>query len=103
MKKDKDKEYIERLEKTFNEKMHNLDDYEDYVHKGSKTVEELCRLGENVFATDSGRKLLKILKQLYVESPVSSASYSERASCVREGQNEMVRLLLKISKYKEKT
>lgn len=70
------------------------------AEEAAKKFKRLCDLGHIVFNTVSGKEFIFGLEEMYLKSPVSPAGATERYACVREGQNEMVRLLVNMFNLK---
>ena len=53
--------------------------------------EELDRLTKRVFSTEDGQKLLKWMREVYLENPSSQPGADNSYGYWREGQNAVVR------------
>lgn len=91
---------LAKLEAHVNENLKSIYQNDRIKEKQNLKVKRLWELGKQLFTNDKGTEFLELLKEIYLLSPVSSASYSERISCVREGQNEMVRLFINMTRIK---
>lgn len=72
-------------------------DFEE-IEKHEATVieqnfEELCALGTKLFTSMEGVRFIELLKDRYLNMPVSPFNGTERYACEREGQNGLVRML----------
>lgn len=80
------------------------DDTRDNLQVQSKKEKDfirLARLGHVLFNSVTGKEFIELLKDLYLYSPVSPYGATERYACVREGQNELVRLMINMRNFKE--
>lgn len=72
-----------------------------YENKNNQEVnlklEEIEKLGKVIFHTKEGKIFLKHLVDIFlIDNCVSPYNLDERYACFREGQNDMVRMLLKM-------
>jgi len=68
----------------------------------SEKLDKLIEHGNIILNTDHGEIFIDLLAEMYLMSPVSPAGYTERASCIREGHNELVRFMINIKNKKRK-
>ena len=78
------------LEKFFDEKIKELDAIPTNSY-------ETWKIAHTIFGSEEGKKFLELLKN-YLMMPVSSVGKSERYACVREGHNEIIRMLLRMQR-----
>jgi len=66
----------------------------------AKKFKRLCNLGNIMLNTTSGEEFISLLEEIYLKAAVSPAAVSERYACIREGQNEVVRLFINMRNLK---
>lgn len=86
------------LEDALQDRLKNMDNMQIKADEEKRKFRRLRECGYALFSTKLGEEFLELLKEQFLLKPVSPAGYTERASCVREGHNEVIRLLINIAK-----
>ena len=86
---------LSKLEQLFEDKLDKLEELEKT--KNNDEFLKLCQCTDYIFNTPEGKTVMNFLSR-YLVAPVSSADFTERQACVREGQNEIIRMLLNFMK-----
>lgn len=73
----------------------------DNINMSMNQDREFLETGKELFNTPTGKKFLEKLRK-YLEHPVSPAFQTERYACVREGQNEIIRFLIRLQQLNYK-
>jgi hypothetical protein len=100
--KEDDRKELDRLEKIFTKKLEVLEKREKDIESGKDRFAALYKTGHDLFSTESGSRFLELLED-FIKCPVSPAHQTERYACVREGQNEIIRMLLNMKYLEIKT
>lgn len=76
----------------------SLDEYSPAKKKDGVPDDVFTSLVTRVFAKKDGQDLLRFLKEGYIEAPVAPLGCIEGYAQRREGQNDIIRLFIQISK-----
>lgn len=94
----RDLDELNKLEDIFSKNIEEIEKLEKGIKANTDEFAELCKLGHDLFSTKSGGRFLDLLSG-YLNHPVSPANGTERYACVREGHNEIIRLLMRMQKF----